>query len=271
MTAVTPVWRRRLRLIGLATCSVALGLAAAASAEAAEGPNQSRSAHHPDLSGFWRLDEKIAPDPTLMKRIGANAVVLHDTGAPELPRGDYGGLKLTPAAIAAAQAWDPKEDLSVAKVCSPPSIIYAMQGPFPMEVYQGTELIIFKLEYYDIVRVIFMDGRGHPPKDAPHSKTGHSIGRWDGDVLVVDTDHLEASTLTNNGLNHTEDVHVIERFRLSPDGKTLLSTQEFEDPAVLDNRGARFIAWTKQPGNYVNPYDCDPSFALNYSAPDPSK
>jgi hypothetical protein len=228
-------------------------------------------AKHPDLSGFWRLDEKIPADPVLMGRLAPNTAVLHDTGAPELPRGDYGGLKLKPNALAAAQAWDPKSDLTVAKVCSPPSIIYAMQGPFPMEVYQSDKLIVFKLEYYDIIRIVFLDGRGHPPKDAPHSKAGHSIGHWEGDVLVVDTDHLEASTITNNGLNHTEDVHVVERFRLSPDGKTLLSTQEFEDPAVLYNRGARFIGWTKEPGNYVNPYDCDPSFALNYEAPAASK
>jgi len=58
---------------------------------------------------------------------------------------------------------------------------------------------------------------------------------------------------------------VIERFRLSEDGNTLLSTMEFEDPQVLENRGARFIAWRKRPGEYVYPYDCDPTFAINYS------
>ena len=256
---------RRLRRMGLAL-AWAVGLAALSSAGWAQTAPRTPSGH-PDLSGFWNLDEKIPDDAALMARLAPNTVELHDTGPIELPRGDYGGLKLKPGALAAAQKWDPREDLTIAKVCSPPSIVYAMQGPFPMEIYQGTELIVFKLEYYDMVRVIFMDGRGHPPKDAPHSKTGHSIGHWDGDVLVVDTDHLEAATITNNGLSHTEDVHVIERFRLSPDGKTLLSTQEFEDPAVLDNRGARFIAWRKRPGQYVDPYDCDPSFALNYSPP----
>jgi hypothetical protein len=226
---------------------------------------------HPDLSGFWRQDDRVPADPALMARLPPNTVVVHDTGLAELPRGDYGGLKLKPSALEAAQKWDPRDDLTIAKVCSPPSIIYAMQGPFPMEIYQGTELIVFKLEYYDLTRVIFMDGRGHPPKDAPHSKVGHSIGHWEGDVLVVDTDHLEAATITNNGLSHTEDAHVIERFRLSPNGKALLSTQEFEDPAVLDNRGARFIGWTKKPGQYVNAYDCDPTFGLNYGAPGAAK
>ncbi len=44
-------------------------------------------------------------------------------------------------------------------------------------------------------------------------------------------------------------------------------TVEFEDPTVLDDRGVRFIAWRKQPGQHVVPYECDPGFAGNYSAP----
>ena len=222
---------------------------------------------HPDLSGFWMLDAGVPADAPLMARLAPNTVVLHDTGPPELPRGDFGGLRLKPAAKAAADSWDQRDDLSVAKACSPPSIVYAMQGPFPMEVYQGRDMVVIKLEYYDLVRVIFTDGRGHPPADAPHSKMGHSIGHWEGDTLVVDTDHLEAATITNNGLSHSENAHVIERFRLSPDGKTLLSTQEFEDPQTLDNRGARFIGWRKQTGQYINSYDCDPSFGLQYMKP----
>ncbi len=46
--------------------------------------------------------------------------------------------------------------------------------------------------------------------------------------------------------------------------KSPTATQWFEDPEVLDNNGARFIHWRKQPGNYVFPYDCDPSLATEY-------
>jgi hypothetical protein len=128
-------------------------------------------------------------------------------------------------------------------------------------------LIVIRLEYYDMVRIVFMT-RGHLPPDAPHTKTGDSVGHWEGDTLVVDTDHLESSTIANNGLNHSEDVHVIERFKLSADGKSLLSTQEFEDPRTLQNRGARAVAWSLRPGEFIEPYDCDPSFGLNYGAAD---
>jgi hypothetical protein len=62
-------------------------------------------------------------------------------------------------------------------------------------------------------------------------------------------------------------VKVTERFKLSADGTTLLSTQEFEDPQMLDNRGVRFIAWRREVGQHVFPYECDPGFAGNYAKP----
>ncbi len=217
----------------------------------------------PDLSGYWDLTMKVAPDPSLMSQLPSNTVVLHDTGPVELPARDFGGLKIKPKALAAALAWKPLDDMTVSKACQPPSIIYAMQGPFPMEIYQGTEFIIMKLAYYDMVRIIFMDGR-KPPGGVPDTKTGYSVGHWEGSTLVVETTHLEPATITNHGLAHSNRVRVLERFRLGPDGKTLLSTQEFEDPEVLDAPGARFIAWRRKPGQFVPPYDCDPSFVLNY-------
>ena len=166
-------------------------------------------------------------------------------------------------AAAAARTWKPEHEMTVDRVCLPPSIVYAMQGPFPMEIHQTSDLIVMRLEYYDMVRLIFLDGRAHPPANAPHTKVGHSVGRWEGSTLVVDTTHLSASTITNNGLNHTDKVHVVERFWLGNDGKTLMMLQEFEDPDALGNRGARFVGWDR--GNdFIYPYECDPSFAANY-------
>ncbi|MGH8220222.1 MAG: hypothetical protein ACREUT_16910 [Steroidobacteraceae bacterium] len=217
----------------------------------------------PDFSGYWDLTMKVAPDPSLMRQLPSNAVVLHDTGPVELPARDFGGLKVKPKALAAALAWKPLDDMTVSKACQPPSIIYAMQGPFPIEIYQGPKFLIMKLAYYDMVRIVFLDGRT-PPAGVPDTKTGYSVGHWEGSTLVVETTHLEAATITNNGLNHSNQVRVLERFKLGPDGKTLLSTQQFEDPQVLDAPGARFIAWRRKPGHFVLPYDCDPSFVLNY-------
>ncbi len=224
------------------------------------------AAAHPDFSGFWNLDMKVPRDPELMAKVAPNTAFLDDTGPVEFPAGEFGGLKLKPAALEAARHWSPYEQLKPENACKPPSIIYAMQGPFPIEIFQSDKLIVMKLEYYDMVRIIFLDGR-KPDSDYPHSPEGFSSGHWEGSTLVVETTHLEPATITNNGLDHSENVRVLERFKLGADGKTLLSTQEFEDPQVLDNRGVRFIAWRKEPGQHVYPYECDPGFAGNYSPP----
>ena len=222
----------------------------------------------PDLSGFWNLafGARVEPDPALIAKLPPNTVLIEDTGAAEFPRMEFGGLKLKPAALANAEGWQAESEMTLQKVCTPPSIVYSVQGPFPFEIYQTPELIVFKYEYYDQMRLIHMDGREHPPADAPHSKMGHSVGRWEGDELVIDTTHIAPSTITNNGLDHSDKVHMVERYKLSADGRRLMATQWFEDPEVLDNNGARFIQWAKQDGQYVYPYECDPSFALEYQA-----
>jgi hypothetical protein len=217
----------------------------------------------PDLSGYWGPGRAGRVDQARVAQLPANTVVLADGGAVEFPAGEYGGLKVKPAALEAAKRWKPTDDMTPSRACMPPSIVYTMQGPFPMEIFQGTEFIIIKLEYFDLVRIVFMNQTSHPA-NIPHTKVGHSIGRWDGATLVVDTTRISESTITNNGLNHSDQAHVIERFWLSNDGKTLNALQEFEDPEVLENRGARFMAWDKVAGEHVLPYECDPSFAAEY-------
>ena len=238
---------------------LAVMLAAAALAIAAPATAE------PNLEGFWNLAfDATEPPADMLAKLPPDTVVIEDTGVVEFPENEYGGLRLKPAALAKAQAWKPEDEMDLSRVCLPPSIVYAIQGPFPFEVHQTPELIVLKYEYFDQVRLVHMDGRDHPPADAPHSKMGHSTGRWDGDELVIDTTHIAPSTITNNGLDHSGSIHMVERYRLSPDGNRLTAIQWFEDPEVLDNAGARVIEWTKRQGEYVYPYECDPAFALEY-------
>ena len=215
----------------------------------------------PDLEGFWtpRI-ERARSGQALIDELPDGVVLINDTGAGELAAGDFAGLKLTPAAIEEVRRYDFGEELKRDNTCNAPTSAFLMQAPFPMEVYASDELIVFKMEYFDLVRVVFLDGRPHPPDTAPHSKVGHSVGRWEGDTLVVDTTHLTSGTFMNNGFNHSENLHMTERFRLSPDGSVLWLVQTYEDTAVFDGVAARYMAWTRRPGEYVYPYDCDPSY-----------
>jgi hypothetical protein len=95
----------------------------------------------PDFSGFWNPGEAAERMPELLSRIAPNTVFVDDVGATELEVGQFGGLDVKPAARQAAAEWDPMMEQTVATVCLPPSIIYSMQGPFPIEIHQGTELL----------------------------------------------------------------------------------------------------------------------------------
>ena len=217
---------------------------------------------HPDLSGFWTVKFERRPSgQQLIDELPKGTVMIHDTGAGELGRGDFAGLKLTPAAKAQVKQYSPAKELKRQNSCVAPTVVIYMQAPFPMEIYQGRDLIVFKMEYFDMYRVILMDRRKPLAHDAPHYKSGYSVGHWDGDTLVVDTSHIEAGTFMNNGLNHSKDLRMREKFRLSPDGSTLWSTELYRDPKVFEGTAARYLAWTRRPGKHVFPYDCDPTYA----------
>lgn len=215
----------------------------------------------PTLDGFWTVKFERRPSgQALIDSLPKGAVLINDTGAGELAAGDFAGLKLKPAAIEQVKKYDYAQELKRENTCVPPSVVFYMQAPFPMEIYQGRDLIVLKMEYFDMVRVVFLDGRAHPPESAPHSKSGFSTGRWDGDTLVVETSHIEPGTFMNNGFSHSAHIKLSERFRLSPDGNTLWLTQVYEDPETFEGVAARYMAWTRKPGEFVFPYECDASY-----------
>ncbi len=239
-------------IISLTTCFAMVSLAVASSVAQAQTP---------DFSGFWTVKfESERSGQHLVDELPESVTLIDDTGGGELGVGEFGGLVLTESALAEAEAYDFAAELDRENTCVTPSAAFFMQAPFPMEIYHGRDLIVFKMEYYDMYRVVFLDGREHPPADAPHSKSGHSAGRWEGDTLVVDTTHLSSATFMNNGFNHSDDIHMVERFSMSPDGETLWLVQTYEDPSVFEGTAARYMAWTLRAGEYVYPYECDPSY-----------
>ncbi|HET8698813.1 MAG TPA: hypothetical protein VFO94_15095, partial [Gammaproteobacteria bacterium] len=186
---------RALNLLSFAACCGAAFSAAAA----------------PNLDSFWTPKlERTRSGQALIDELPKGAVLINDTGAGELAAGDFAGLKLTPRAVDEVKNYDYKQELKRENTCKAPSVAFFMQAPFPMEIYQDAKLIVFKMEYFDLYRVVFLDGRPHPPASAPHSKSGHSVGHWEGDTLVVDTTHIESGTFMNNGFDHSDKLHMVE-------------------------------------------------------------
>lgn len=220
----------------------------------------------PDLSGYWLIDFGPMPpvreaselEQFMIGEFPPDTHLLADSGLVEFPPGEFDGLEITDAARKEADAYDIEEQRQVSTTCLSPSVIYSMQGPFPMEIFQGEDMIVIKMEYFDVVRVIFMNETEHPD-NWPHTITGHSFGYWEDDTLVVETAKISKSTLLNNGLNHSEDIRMTERFRLSEDGQSLTISQLYEDPAVFEGKAARIFTLTGY-DDHVYPYACDPSY-----------
>lgn len=97
--------------------------------------------------------------------------------------------------------------------CLAPGVPRIMKAPYPFEIFQRNNRVDLLHEYQHIVRRIWTDGREHP-KDLDPTWMGHSIGRYEGDTLVVDTVGLNDRTwLDPGGAPHSDQLHVVERFR----------------------------------------------------------
>jgi hypothetical protein len=90
-------------------------------------------------------------------------------------------------------------------------------------ITQTADTIVLRYGKFDYARTIHLDRSAHPA-DLEPSLSGHSIGRWEGDVLLVDTVGVRAGSLTRN-LFHSEALHLVERFSLDP--ATLALTREY--------------------------------------------
>jgi hypothetical protein len=114
--------------------------------------------------------------------------------------------------------------------CLPPGIPRLYQTPFPFQVFQLTDRVLFVFEGgAHFWRAVFTDGRPHL-KDPNPSYLGDSIGHWEGDTLVVDTVGFNDRTwLDQDGHPHTEALHTVERF-MRRDEETLHYEVTIEDP-----------------------------------------
>ncbi len=103
------------------------------------------------------------------------------------------------------------------------------------QIVQLPKEMLLLFEWDSMVRRIYMDGRKHP-EYWPFGWMGHSIGRWDGDTLIVDTTGLNDKTwLDGIGTPHSDQLHVVERFR-RVNQDTLEVEFQFEDPKAFTKR-----------------------------------
>jgi hypothetical protein len=116
--------------------------------------------------------------------------------------------------------------------CNPTGVPGAYFVPYQWEIVQGRDRVVIVYEYPHLFRVIPIDGTPHPADPDP-TWMGDSVGRWEGDTLVVDTIGFNDKTELPGGYKHTEALHVVERFHRA-DFNNLDYEATVEDPNVFE-------------------------------------
>ena len=125
--------------------------------------------------------------------------------------------------------------------CKPSGGPRQFATPYGVEILEIKELqrvYIFDNGGPHTFRVIYTDGRSHPPDLAP-SYYGHSIGRWEGDTFIVDTKGFNEKMWIDRGqAPHTEQLHIIEKFT-----RTDMNSMTYE--LTVDDPGAYTATWSR--------------------------
>lgn len=160
---------------------------------------------------------------------------------------------LTEAAAAAVARFDPLADNPLAD-CRPKGMPWIMEQPYPMELIDRGDDIVMHLEEYDTVRTFHLDPNAKV--DATPSRLGFSRAHWVGDMLVVETRGIDWKYFNATGIPVSDQIEIVEHFRLSSDGSRLLYTMLVTDPAVFTEPVLLDKEWVWRPGEAVRPYEC---------------
>jgi hypothetical protein len=188
------------------------------------------------------------------------------SGVWELPFGEtgdfmqrWGRIALTEKGVAAQAAFTPPDRPASKCIGTPTPMLMAM--PYLNEIELGDDTIVMRSEFLNAERTIYMDGRGHPENGA-RTNQGHSIGRWEDDILVVDTvlfeDHRAPIRGPNEGVASGAQRHVVERYTLSEDGIRVLIEFSVEDSEYLAEPFTGTLEWVYLPDFELSGLICTP-------------
>ncbi|MGW8369820.1 MAG: hypothetical protein ACWGPN_14230, partial [Gammaproteobacteria bacterium] len=121
------------------------------------------------------------------------------------------------------------QDLGQGALCLPPGVPAATMVPYPLQIVHKEDVLVILYEAYNLFRIVPI-GVEHPEELDP-TWMGDSVGHWDDDTLVVDVIGFNDRTRIS-GVRHTEDLHVVERYRRTSFG-TIEYEASVEDPNVF--------------------------------------
>jgi hypothetical protein len=127
---------------------------------------------------------------------------------------------------------------------------------YPIEILQTPGQITIVTEAFSEVRRVYLDQPQLPIDEVPPGYYGHSVGRWDGDTLVVDTVGIKESVPSYNMLPHSDRMRITERLRLvTPD--VLHDQITIDDPVVLEKPFSYTLAFRRLPNYKMVEFVCE--------------
>ena len=168
------------------------------------------------------------------------------------------------AAGAEAQSSYVDATMNPQRQCIPRTAPWLMIFTGVHEIEVGDTQVSIRTEYNSVERIVHMDLDSHEGASVTHQ--GHSIGRWEDDVLVVDTTHFEAHRSGNaRGVRSGSQKHLVERFQLTPDRTRLTYQFELEDPEYLSAPVTGELQSIYRPDTEFEPVPCDPEAARRFA------
>jgi hypothetical protein len=191
-----------------------------------------------DLSGLWVMH----PAPSA----GAYSSFAFTKEAP--PMTAWGETKYKEAKpVFGPNKTTPKLSNDPVYGCFPPGLPRIYLHPKPIEIVQLPDEVIMMYEYDRIVRHIYIDGRPHDEFLDPPLWMGDSIGKWDGDTLVIDVIGFNDKTwLDRVGHPHSDALHVVERMRRA-------SHDILSDEITIEDPKAYTKSWSAQTSFQLRP------------------
>jgi hypothetical protein len=181
----------------------------------------------PDLSGVWNANVPSSPE----------APALLPWAAAVMKEREANFFRDSPGAL-----------------CLPSDSIPSW--PLLYKIVQTPSLFVQLFEHEPHYRQAFLDGRGHP-SDLDSTWMGHSIGKWQKDVLIIDTVGLNNKTwITVDNLPHTTTLHTTERYR-RPDLAHLLVDITIDDPGTFLKPMELHMTWELAQGEEIQESICN--------------
>ena len=211
-------------------------------------PAAAQSTPRPNLTGAWvpfgggrGADPAIAPPP-------AGPVILKSAYAKEY-------LAQRAADVEAAKRGEPPP--SAAMGCVPYGMPRMMSvASYPVEILETAGQITIITEAFSEVRRVFMDQPQLPIDEVAPGYYGHSVGRWEGDTLVIDTVGIKESVPGYQNIPHSDRTRITERvWLLTPD--VLHNQITIDDPVVLEKPVVYTLAYRRLRDYKMVEFVCD--------------